>query len=137
MANIGDRMRIADYDVTLQAVDEVEGPNYTATIATMLVERGGRQVAVLHPEKRVYPVQAMPTTEAAITSGVFRDIYLVIGDPQKGGGWAVRTYLKPFAFWIWLGSGLMALGGLVSLSDRHWRIAAAARRAPRNAVAAE
>ena len=137
VANIGDRMRIADYDVTLQAVDEVEGPNYTATIATMLVERGGRQVAVLHPEKRVYPVQAMPTTEAAITSGVFRDIYLVIGDPQKGGGWAVRSYVKPFAAWIWSGCAMMALGGLASLTDRRYRVAATARRRVARAVPAE
>ena len=137
VANIGDRMRIADYDVTLQAVDEVEGPNYTATIATMLVERAGRQVAVLRPEKRVYPVQAMPTTEAAITSGVFRDIYLVIGDPQKGGGWAVRSYVKPFAAWIWSGCAMMALGGLASLTDRRYRVAATARRRVARAVPAE
>ena len=70
----------------------------------------------------------MPTTEAAIQSGLFRDIYLVIGDEQQGGGWAVRSYIKPFAIWIWFGCGLMALGGLISLSDRRYRVAAGARR---------
>jgi len=94
----------------------------------MRVSKNGRQVALLHPEKRVYPVQAMPTTEAAIQNGLFRDLYLVIGDPQQGGGWAVRSYVKPFASWIWLGCALMALGGLVSLSDRRYRVAAGARR---------
>ena len=79
----------------------------------------------------------MPTTEAAIRSSFWGDIYLVIGDPQQGGGWAVRTYLKPFAFWIWLGSGLMALGGLLSLTARRYRVAATARRRASAPVPAE
>jgi cytochrome c-type biogenesis protein CcmF len=83
---------------------------------------------MMHPEKRMYPVQAMPTTEAAIHQGVFRDLYLVIGDPQDGGGYAVRSYIKPFADWIWAGAMLMALGGALSLSDRRFRAAAGARR---------
>ena len=80
----------------------------------------------------------MPTTEAAIHNGVFRDLYLVIGDPQKDGGWAVRSYVKPFANWIWAGAIIMALGGCLSLSDRRVRVAAGARRAaPVRVVAAE
>ena len=80
----------------------------------------------------------MPTTEADIDNGFLRDIYLVIGDAQQGGGWAVRSSIKPFAFWLWLGCGLMALGGLISLPDRRWRVAVPARRAaPARAVAAE
>ncbi|WP_134725858.1 heme lyase CcmF/NrfE family subunit [Paracoccus luteus] len=136
VAQVGETFTVAGYDITLAEVEEMPGPNYISTTAVMQVARDGRQVATLHPEKRVYPVQAMPTTEAAIHSGPFGDIYLVIGDPQQNGGWAVRSYIKPFAFWIWLGSGLMALGGLISLSDRRWRVAAAARRKP-GLVAAE
>ena len=97
-------------------------------MAEMRVTRAGAQVVTLFPEKRMYPVQAMPTTEAAIQNGIFRDIYLVIGDEQQNGGWAVRSYIKPFANWIWLGCALMALGGFVSLSDRRYRVAAGARR---------
>lgn len=138
VARIGESFDIAGYQVTLAAVDEVEGPNYVSTMARMEVSRDGRPVAVLHPEKRVYPVQAMPTTEAAIDNGIFRDIYLVIGDAQEGGGFAVRAYVKPFANWIWAGAMLMALGGLVSLSDRRYRVAAGARRAqPARTVPAE
>lgn len=138
VAREGESFDIAGYRVTLVDVSEVPGPNYMSTTATMRVERGGRQVAVLHPEKRVYPVQSMPTTEASIRSSFFGDIYLVIGDAQQGGGWAVRSYVKPFAFWLWMGCGLMALGGLISLTDRRWRIAVPTRRAaPARAVAAE
>ncbi|SNR25606.1 heme lyase CcmF/NrfE family subunit [Paracoccus sediminis] len=137
VAQVGQTFRVADYDITLASVDEVQGPNYISTTATMQVARDGRPVATLQPEKRVYPVQAMPTTEAAIDNGFFRDIYLVIGDAQKDGGWAVRTYVKPFANWIWAGTILMALGGIISLSDRRYRVAAGVRRVSPAAVPAE
>ena len=137
VAREGESFTVAGYDFTLQDVQDEQGPNYVSTTAAMRIERNGREIGVLLPEKRVYPVQAMPTTEAAIRSSFWGDIYLVIGDPQQGGGWAVRTYIKPFAFWIWLGSGLMALGGLISLSDRRYRVAAGARKAPALAQPAE
>ncbi|NGM46693.1 heme lyase CcmF/NrfE family subunit [Rhodobacter sp. SGA-6-6] len=130
VAQLGETFPLGRYEVTLKEVREEPGPNYTSTTAEMVVTRGGAQVAVLHPEKRVYPVQAMPTTEAAIDYGFLRDLYLVIGDPQQGGGWAVRGYVKPFANWLWGGALLMALGGLLSLTDRRYRVAAGARRVP-------
>ncbi len=137
VAHIGEPFEVGGYQITLDAVDEVQGPNYVSTTAAMSVMRNGRQVALLHPEKRVYPVQAMPTTEAAIDNGFFRDVYLVIGDPQVNGGWAVRVYIKTFANWIWAGCIVMSLGGLISLSDRRYRVAAGARRSAARAVAAE
>ncbi|SOB94344.1 heme lyase CcmF/NrfE family subunit [Rhodobacter maris] len=138
VAKAGDSFTVAGFEITLDGVEAVPGPNYTAQRATMEVHRGDRLIATLHPEKRVYPVQAMPTTEADIDNGFWRDIYLVIGDPQEGGGWAVRTYIKPFANWIWAGCLIMAFGGLMSLSDRRYRVAAGARKAaPLTAVPAE
>ena len=137
VVRIGESFDLAAYHVKLTEVHEEKGPNYISTMATMEVSRDGRLVSTLHPEKRIYPVQAMPTTEAALDYGLFRDIYLVIGDPQEGGGFAVRGYWKPFANWIWLGCGLMALGGLLSLTDRRYRVAAGARRSAATPVAAE
>ncbi len=128
---------LGPYQVQLVAVTEVQGPNYTARRAEMRVTRGGAQIATMYPEKRAYPVAGMATTEAAIRQSVAGDLYLVIGDPQDGGGWAVRSYIKPFADWLWGGALLMALGGMLSLSDRRYRIAAAATRRRRMAVAAE
>ncbi|WP_212524629.1 heme lyase CcmF/NrfE family subunit [Actibacterium sp. MT2.3-13A] len=137
-ARIGERFEVSGYGIVLEKVEQVPGPNYRSTMATMSVWRGDRQVATLHPEKRVYPVAAMPTTEAGIDNGLLRDVYLVIGDPQADGGWAVRTYIKPLANWIWLGAIIMAVGGLLSLSDRRYRVAAGARKAqPSGAVPAE
>lgn len=131
VAEIDEPFTVGAYEVTLRGVDRADGPNYISAMARLEVTRDGRHVATLRPEKRVYPVQNMPTTEAAIDYGVFRDVYLVLGDQQPGGGWAVRSYVKPFANWIWGGAILMALGGLISLSDRRYRVAAgAARRVP-------
>ena len=134
---IGETFPLGKYQVTLDKVEEGQGPNYVTRMATMRVTLNGAQVAVLHPEKRFYPVANMPTTEAAIQNGVTRDLYLVLGDPQADGGWAVRSYVKPFANWIWAGALMMAGGGLVSLSDRRLRLAAGARRAATAAQPAE
>ena len=91
--------------------------------------KDAQKLTTLHPEKRNYPVAQMPTTEAGIDSGFLRDVYVVIGDVQSNGGWAVRTYIKPLANWIWGGVIIMGLGGFLSLTDRRYRVAAGARKA--------
>ena len=138
VVRVGETYPMGAYQITLTDVQQVQGPNYTSTMAEMRVMRGGADVVTLFPEKRFYPVAAMPTTEAAIDYGIWRDLYLVIGDAQTGGGYAVRGYIKPFANWLWGGVLLMAFGGMLSLTDRRYRVAAGARSAPMPAaVAAE
>lgn len=129
VVRLGETYDLGKYQVTLVDVHQEHGPNYTSEMAELRVTLNGAEVAVMRPEKRFYPVAGMPTTEAAIDQGLFRDLYLVIGDPQEGGGFAVRGYIKPFANWLWMGTLLMALGGLISLSDRRFRVAAGARHA--------
>ncbi len=126
---MGESFALGPYEVTLKDVHQEQGPNYTTNLAEMTVTRAGAAVVTLYPEKRYYPVAAMPTTEAAIDYGLFRDLYLVIGDAQDGGGYAVRSYIKPFANWLWGGALMMAIGGMLSLTDRRYRVAAGARRA--------
>ena len=125
---VGEQFDIAGYTLQLDEVHKEDGPNYFATLATFTLSKDGREIAKMKPEKREYPVAQMPTTEAALDNAFLRDIYVVIGDPQIGGGWAVRSYYKPLANWIWGGSLLMALGGVLSLSDRRYRVAAGARK---------
>nr|AAC46139.1 CcmF [Paracoccus denitrificans PD1222] len=138
VAKTGDAFEVAGYTISLISVEDLPGPNFAAKSATMEVRQGGKLLTTLHPEKRVYPAQAMPTTEAAIDSGFWRDVYAVIGDPQEAGGWAVRSYYKPFANWIWAGCLVMAFGGVLSLTDRRYRTATGARRAAvADALAAE
>ncbi|NNU80567.1 heme lyase CcmF/NrfE family subunit [Halovulum dunhuangense] len=124
----GESYAFAGYDIRLDGVRRFEGPNYTSDMASLSVMREGEVLAVLSPEKRFYPVQRMPTTEAGIDRGVMRDLYLVIGDRQENGGWVVRSFWKPMANWLWTGMIVMAFGGLLSLTDRRYRLGAAVRR---------
>ncbi len=124
----GDTLQIAGYDVTLEGVELTRGPNYTSQLGTLLVSRDGREVARLHPEKRSYPVQQMPTTESGIHTTWLADLYAALGDPHAGGGWSVRIYHNPLVPWLWAGTVIMVIGGAVSLSDRRYRVGAPARR---------
>ena len=137
VARLNESFEHNGYVLTLTDVQRVEGPNYLSTMGSVEVRRNGALVALLHPEKRVYPAAGMPTTEAAIDYAFTRDVYVALGDAQEGGGWALRTYVKPFANWLWGGAIIMALGGLMSLSDRRYRVAAGARKAPLQATPAE
>ena len=137
VAQIGEQFSVGGYDLTLDAVEDVEGPNYLSTMGFITLAKDGRDIAQLRPEKRIYPVAQMPTTEAGIDYNLARDVYVVIGDAQQNGGWAIRTYIKPLTNWIWIGCALMSLGGLLSLSDRRFRVASGARKANPNAVPAE
>ncbi len=136
VAEIGDQFDVAGLTIKLEDVRREQGPNYFTTMAIMSVSKNGRLIANLIPEKRVYPVAQMPTTEAAIANGFLRDIYVVIGDQQVNGGWAVRTYIKPLANWLWGGSIIMALGGFLSLSDRRFRVGAGTRKRTREKMVA-
>ena len=136
VAQIDEAFDVGGYTLTLTDVQAVQGPNYRSVMGFVDVASGNRMLATLTPEKRVYPVAQMPTTEAAIHGNLWRDVYVVIGDQQAEGGWTVRTYIKPFAGWIWGGCILMALGGALSLTDRRFRVAAGARR-PMQGVPAE
>ncbi len=131
IVQVGETFPLGSYQLTLDKVGSVDGPNYTSTMAEVTVARDGQKVAMLFPEKRFYPVTAMPTTEAGIDYGLLRDVYVVIGDEQAGGGWAMRSYIEPFANWLWAGALIMALGGLTSLTDRRFRVAAGAARQAR------
>ncbi len=125
---VGGSWKIAAYELKLNSVENVRGPNYFSTMGVIAVSKDGQLLTVLRPEKRNYPVAQMPTTEAAIDYRLSRDLYVVLGDQQSDNSWTVRTYLKPFTNWIWGGCALMAVGGLLSLTDRRLRIAAARRK---------
>jgi cytochrome c-type biogenesis protein CcmF len=135
VVQIGETFKVGQFDLTLDDVRRERGPNYVTTMGDVTVAKNGQVMSTLHPEKRNYPVAKMPTTEAAIDYRFWGDLYVVLGDPQTNGGWAMRTYIKPFANWLWFGVLLMAFGGLVSLSDRRFRVGAAASKVPQGVPA--
>jgi cytochrome c-type biogenesis protein CcmF len=120
--NFGDHVELAGYRFTFRDLAEVPGPNYMASRGTVEVQASGRSF-VLHPEKRVYNASGMPMTEAGIDYGVFRDVYVSLGERLEDGAWTVKVYHKPFVDWLWGGAILLALGGALAASDRRYRIA--------------
>jgi cytochrome c-type biogenesis protein CcmF len=134
----GDTAELAGYRFTLAGIADRRGPNYVAQRATFEITRDGRPVATLTPEKRFYPVERQPTSEAGIDSGFLRDLYVVLGDPSEGvaGGHTVRIYHNPLVVWIWGGVLIMGCAGLLSLSDRRHRVGAPAPARLRAAAAA-
>jgi cytochrome c-type biogenesis protein CcmF len=121
----GEAATLGGYSFRFEGVTEVEGPNYSAARAAVYVSRDGAPVARLAPEKRIYHVQRNPMTEAAIHSGIARDLYVSLGEAVGDGGpdsaWTLRIHVKPFVNWIWWGCVLMALGGLLAAVDRRYR----------------
>jgi cytochrome c-type biogenesis protein CcmF len=114
----GDTMTIAGTTLRFDGVEKVEGPNYFASRATLDVMNGNAIVTTLHPEQRLYPAEQSETVNTAIRTNGFRDLYVALGDQRDGGRWTVRAYVNPLAPFIWLGGGVMALGGLLSLIGR-------------------
>jgi cytochrome c-type biogenesis protein CcmF len=124
----GDSVQVAGTSYLFEGVERSQGPNYQSDTATITVTRDGRRIARLSPEKRLYPVQNMPTTEAAIHTTGLADLYVALGDSDGQGGWTVRIFHEPLVPWIWAGSLFMVLGGFISLTDRRLRFGAPARR---------
>ncbi len=123
---VGDSSHLSGYGFKLTAINDVKGPNYNATRGTVEVTRDGKPVKTLHPEKRLYTVQNMPMTEAAIDYGFTRHLYVALGEAVGPKVWIVRLYYKPYISWIWGGCLLMGFGGLLAAIDRRYRIRARA-----------
>ncbi len=123
----GEQLALAGYELTFKGVAPGTGPNYREELAVFDVTRGGSPVTRLEPSRRIYDMPPEPTTEAGIHVGWRGDLYVVLGDKQNAGGYAVRAYFNPLVRFIWLGAVVMFLAGAVSLSDRRLRVGAPGR----------
>lgn len=121
--NVGDTITLQGYTFRFNGVKHIDGPNYTAERGALEVTRNGNPVTILYPEKRTYLASGMPFSDSAINYGFTRDLYTALGEPLDGGAWSVRLFHKPFVVWIWIGAVLMALGGVLAISDRRYRAA--------------
>jgi len=131
--DVGDTVNAGGYSFRFNGITRIAGPNYEAARAEIEVSRNGNVINKMYPEKRSYTASGNVMTETAIDSGLFRDLYISLGEPVSGGAWSVRVYYKPFVSWIWGGAVLMAMGGGLALSDRRYALAA---RKQREAMAA-
>ena len=117
----GESITVSGYEFLLDRVENVDGPNYRAVQGVVQVSRDTRPVTTLYPQKRIYEVQQSPMTEAGIDPGWRHDLFVALGEPLGDGSWSVRIQVKPLVRFIWLGALIMALGGLLAVSDRRYR----------------
>ncbi len=129
VVKIGDTYSAGSYKFTLNNVISKNGPNYVSTMGLLdVLDKNNNFITTLKPEKRFFPTQSITTTEAAIDNGLTRDIYVVLGSEQNKSEWVIRTYIKPFVNWIWLGAFILSLGGILSIVDKKLRIGIASRK---------
>jgi cytochrome c-type biogenesis protein CcmF len=122
--NPGDVATLSGYDFKFAQVGEQQGPNYVAQVGVFEITKNGEEVATLFAEKRRYKVKGSMMTEAAIDAGLFRDLYVSMGEPLADGAWAMRLQVKAFMRWVWLGAIFMSFGGLLAILDKRYRIRA-------------
>ncbi|WP_276208191.1 heme lyase CcmF/NrfE family subunit [Halomonas sp. NO4] len=124
----GDSVSVAGYTFTMKDLTSRRGPNYIGDGAEFEVRRGdSRRSFTMNPEKRTYIARGMPMSQVALRPGLFRDLYLAMGEDLGDGSWAMRVQYKPFVRWLWLGALLMAAGGVLAVADRRYRRLATAR----------
>lgn len=127
--SVGDTTKIGGYEVLLQSVDNVLGPNYEAERGTFIFSDNSTVFATMYPERRFYTVQQKQTTSTGIRTNFISNLYVAMGEQDSQGKWTVRLYYHPLAPWLWIGGFTMALGGFISLSDRRFRIGVSQRQA--------
>ncbi len=125
---VGSVQHLAGYDWKLASIEDVPGPNYASRQATIDVSRDGKLVTVMRPSRHTFDVQKQTTTDSAIHTMIYADLYAVLGEEHDGNA-VLRLYYNSGAPLIWLGGLVMALGGLASLLDRRLRVGAPARAA--------
>jgi len=130
----GESARVGAYDFKLIGTREVEGPNYSAVRAEVVISRNGHVVTTLLPEKREYWVRKQVGTVAGIKNEYGTDLFVALGDDLGAGRWSLRAQIRPMITLLWLGPVLMAFGGFYALTDRRYRLARAAESVPAGAA---
>ena len=120
----GQTISIRRYDLHFEGMTQRQGPNYQELAARFTVSRQGEPIGVMEPAKRNFPSRGTATTESALMTRGFAQLYLALGDPAPNGSVPVRLYYKPLVMLIWLGAVVMVIGGAFSLSDRRLRVGA-------------
>lgn len=117
----GESIEVAGFEFHMAELRNVQGPNFSAIEAEIEIRRDGELVDTIRPQKRQYLVQKSPMTEAGIRAGLDKDLFVALGDQLGNNTWSVRVQYKPLIRLIWLGALIMALGGLIAISDRRYR----------------
>ena len=119
---VDDTVDMSGYTFRLESLEEVTGPNFSATEGVFTVKKGDELITTISSQKRYYPVVGTSMTEAGIDGNLLRDLYISLGEVLDSDDWSVRLYYRPFVRWLWLGAIMMMLGGIIAASDRRYRV---------------
>jgi len=117
----GQDVGLGNYVFRFEGAAAINGPNYVGEEASFTVIKGAEKITTLHPQRRVYLATGTPSTEMAIDAGLFRDLFITLGEQKEGDSWSMTIYVKPFVRWIWLGAIFMTLGGILAAADKRYR----------------
>ncbi|MBU1307765.1 MAG: heme lyase CcmF/NrfE family subunit [Alphaproteobacteria bacterium] len=126
--NPGETAELSGYTIDFDSFGQQPGPNYMADEARFTITAPGGSTRQTLADRRTYVATGMPTTEAAIETYGFSQLYLQLGEPLNDTH-VVRIWHKPYITLIWFGAILMALAGVISLTDRRVRVGAPRRAA--------
>jgi cytochrome c-type biogenesis protein CcmF len=126
---------VAGHSFELRELRQVQGPNYTAIEGVVEIREDGDFVGEVRPQKRQYLVQKNWMTEAGIQVHWNKDLFIALGDQLGNNTWSVRIQYKPMIRFIWLGCLIMALGGLIAVTDRRYRSPVTAKSKKRKLAA--
>lgn len=119
--DVGKTVSLNQYEFTLEELKRIQGPNYIADEAVVRVSKNDKLVTVMKPQKRRYLASGSLMTEVALDPGLFRDLYVAMGEPLGDNAWAMRVHVKSFVRWIWLGVLMMGIGALMAVADKRYR----------------
>jgi cytochrome c-type biogenesis protein CcmF len=117
----GQSAELGRYTFQFEGTRYVEGPNFIADEATVIVSRDGEFYKNLYPQKRFYTASGTPTSHMGIDGRFMRDLFTTLGDPRENGAWSMTIYVKPFVRWIWIGTIFIAFGGILAVTDKRYR----------------
>ncbi|MEE9451476.1 MAG: cytochrome c-type biogenesis CcmF C-terminal domain-containing protein, partial [Gammaproteobacteria bacterium] len=117
---LGEQTTLGSYQFNFSNIRDTEGSNYQGVAAEFIVTKEDKIVAQLYPQKKYYTVAEQVMGEPGIKAGLWRDLYVALGEPLAENEWSLRLYYKPFVRWIWLGSLWIIAGGLLAMSDRRY-----------------
>ncbi len=115
LLKVGQTEAVQGYDFTLEKLEDIQGPNYTATKGTFSVSFQGEFLRMMHPEKRIYTASGMPISEVALRASILDDLYIALSEERPGQSWAIRLYVKPFIRWIWFGGIIMSIAAVIAV----------------------
>jgi cytochrome c-type biogenesis protein CcmF len=117
----GQSTDLGAYNFRFEGTRPVQGPNFIADEAIVVVSRGGEFYKNLYPQKRLYTASGTPTSHMGIDGRFLRDLFTTLGDQRENGAWSMTVYVKPFVRWVWIGTIFIAFGGILAASDKRYR----------------